>query len=1148
MYRIFFSLLLILFPLSGSLSSAQTGPSIPGQDSLVIFAGSGENEVLIHNVSPSAEHINVVSGEINLLDVLEIQYFQGQTFARVLIMEKGITGKVILEIELDDSVRELAIYIVNYNITGVNYQVHDIVFWQLAVPLTQEPVFDTVLQVAINPHNDLNWGKIPLTVNLDCTAAVCWGYDFYTGFYRGYLIPPVTGTYQFYMQSENERAMWLSTDNNFSNAIPIIHSDEDIGDNVGGSRWRSAPIDMEAGKVYAFYATQWIIHNPYGGILWDGPGIDQPEYITGEHMAPVYDTEKPTVPGDPELIWRASDQAYVSWSQSTDNDRVDSYNIYVDGVKYNKEPLRETSIRIENLAESTIFNVVATAIDPSGNESFVSNVLAFETHPLDTISPFPPAELAVIETTGLAIHVRWTGATDGETEVIAYNLYLDGELYNSTDYIFDDNLVIRELIPETEYSITIESIDAGFNISDKSPEFEVSTVVFDPLGPGLGEKVGRVLVYNQNISWNDGIGLNGPYGDGSMVDDPAISGMVREFKAGAIRWGAIDANSKSFSASTGTGKPNTYARMLNFANEIDAWFALTVGVQEGIDYMTDSDTFLNLLEYLAGDESTTWGAVRAAEGFSAPLLQEGKGVLLEFGNEVWGAAVHNSEIGANYDNYAAWVREMSDVVRSSPYYDKDKIIMVYSGRNPHPDYSWGINNKVLNGDKGHVECLGVSGYLGGNLNYDPEVPSGESELDYYKNGISMARRNLEGFVLTMKDMLRLSGGIKTFYLYESNMTTTSYNGRLGQAVTMTDYLASSMRYGSIVPSVFHLTGGQWRITRPQENFRQLPLFVTGKYFNRFCKGHVIMTDFVTNNTIEDASGQTIDWEPVGAHAYSKGGSFTLLLVNRDFADSYTVQLELPEEFIFNSDATMFTLWGDDFSSFDINVDSVNIQIENGMLVNIPKHSMILISAGMEDPGFNTLPLGYFDRVRPDSLNAYIEGSGVIETNRGAESIWAYAYPSNSFSNDVFFEILDNETESTLTFLTNRTHVRGSGVCGDEGYITVRAAAVDNHQLSDTFRIFVTNQGQDCHPVSAELISDIDNIVIYPNPAVDFVYIDGNIDKEAKVEVIDFSGRLVIRKQLCENNNLYVGHLKPGIYIMNISVSGSEVIRAKFKKE
>ena len=1121
---------------------------MPGQDSLVIFAGSGENQVLIHNVSPSAGHINVVSGDNDILEVVEVYHSPGQTFASVLILEKGITGTATLEITLDDSVRELAIYIVNYNITGVNYQVHDIVFWQLAVPLTQEPVFDTVLQVAINPHDDLNWDKIPLTVNLDCTAAVCWGYDFYTGFYRGYIIPPVTGIYQFYVQSENERAMWLSTDNNYNNAVAIINSDEGIGVNAGGSRRKSAPIELEAGRVYAFYATQWIIHNPRGGILWDGPGIDQPEYIRGEHMAPVYDTEKPTVPGDPELIWRATDQAYVSWVESTDNDRVEGYNLYLDGIKYNKEPLRETSVRIENLAEETIYNVVATAVDPSGNESFVSKVLAFETHPLDTISPLPPDELIVLETTGLAIHVRWTGAEDGETEVIAYNLYLDGELYNSTDYIFDDSLVIRGLIPETEYTITIESIDAGMNVSDKSMEFIISTVEFDPMGPGLGEKMGRMVIHNRNISWNDGIGLNGPYNNGSMVDDPGISDLVREFRAGAIRWGAIDANSKSFESSTGPGKPNTYAKMLNFANELDAWFALTVGVQDGIDYLTEPDTFLHLLEYLAGDETTTWGAVRASEGFTEPLLQESKGILLEFGNEVWGAAVHNAEIGANYDNYAAWAREMSDVVRSSPYYDQDKIIMVYSGRNPHPDYSWGINNKVLNGDKGHVECLGVSGYLGGNLNYDPEVPSGESELDYYRNGISMARRNLEGFVLTMKDMLRLSGGIKTFYLYESNMTTTSYNGRFGQAIVMTDYLASSMLYGSIVPSVFHLTGGQWRITRPQENFRQLPLFVTGKYFNRFCKGHILETEFLTNSTISNSNGQTIDWEPVGAYSYNNEDELTILLLNRDFTDPYTVQLDLPEGIDFNSSAKMYTIWEDDFSSFDVNVDSVNIHLEDGMLVHLPKHAMVLISTVVEDPGFEPLPHGYFDRVRPDSLSTYFEGSGVIDTHRGTESVWGYAFPQDAFSSAVVFDVIDDETESTLTLATSRLHIRGSGICGDEGYVTVRVYPTDNHELADTLRIFVTNQGQDCDPVSSGIIPEFDDVPFYPNPVGNLIFIDENIDRNGIVKLFDISGRQVLRKQLYDGYRLPVGHLKPGIYIISITVPGSEAIRAKIKKE
>jgi hypothetical protein len=63
---------------------------------------------------------------------------------------------------------------------------------------------------------------------------------------------------------------------------------------------------------------------------------------------------------------------------------------------------------------------------------------------------------------------------------------------------------------------------------------------------------------------DEGIGLNGPYEDGSMVNTIAIRNRVKEFKAGAIRWGAISANSKGFLWLQRSGKPNTYGKCCNW--------------------------------------------------------------------------------------------------------------------------------------------------------------------------------------------------------------------------------------------------------------------------------------------------------------------------------------------------------------------------------------------------------------------------------------------------------------------------------------------------------------------------------------------------------------------------------------------------------
>lgn len=1138
---------------------AQTGPATTGQDTLSVFIGSGRNQVLIPVAQPSAFNnpsVTIQSEQSGLLQAISATFTAGQPFVVALVEEKGSAGKVALNVTLEESgntvTSKMWVKIVPQNNPGMIFEIHDIVFWQESIPLGSSAVFDTIIQSSQGPYNSLNYKNIPITVNMDCNnPAVCTGHDFYTSFYRGYIIPPTDGEYTFYMQSADRHTLWLSSNEKFTDAKKIIARSSNhgnVGTEVGSGRTKSAPQQLKAGKGYAIYATQWIIHTTMGGILWEGPGISM-GYIPGKNMMPFYDVTKPSVPGNLKADWRTSQQIAVSWNPSTDNNKISGYNLYMNGIRVNTSTIRETSYVIGNLEPDKTYHLVVTALDPSGNESFVSNTLVVSTHKNDTQPPTPPTSLELLQATGLAVSIKWSGATDNETEVIGYNLYVDGVLYNKSGLIYASQWVIINLNPESTYIINIEAIDAGLNVSAKSIDFEVSTSVFDAMGPSLGEKRATFAIHAQNTTWNEGIGLNGPYENGDMVNNARVRQLVKGFRAGAIRWGAISANSKSFTGSVGTGKQNTYGKMLSLANEIGAWFALTVGVQDGIDYRTEPKTFLYLLEYLAGDASTTWGAVRASEGFTEPLLQKSRGILLEFGNEVWGAAAHDAQIGSDYAKYAQWVRDMTDVVRSSLYYDPEKIVMVYSGRYPHPDASYGVNTRVLTGDRGHAECLAVSGYLGGNLNYDPEIPAGKSELDYYKSGIDMARNNMNGLVLTMKEMLSLTGTLKTFYLYESNMTTGSYNGRFGQGIVMTDYMVNSMNYGSIVPTIFHLTGGQWRITQPADNYRELPLYTMGKYFNRFCKGHILQSELITNNTITNGQGQIIKYSPVGAYAFNNGEQFSMLLINRDFENEYTIQLKLPEEFTFTSDAKVYTIWENNFSSFNANIDSVSVSLKDGMLLKVPKHAMVIVSITGEDPGFVKTQHGYYNRKRPESLIINTTRNGILDTHRGTEVITPSVLPTDAFSTGVVYDIIENNTQCILTPLSNsRLHIRASGVCGDNGTMKIVFYASDNHELRDTVIIRVSNQGIDCPVTGFDNIASGSGILFFPNPVNDRIYLNTKTDHRSKVEIYDSMGRLVDSTQTIGENEIPVKELPSGLYILMVTDPTGNRKTGKFQKQ
>ena len=70
--------------------------------------------------------------------------------------------------------------------------------------------------------------------------------------YQGFLIPPLTGTYKFWIANENVSELWLSTDATPANKIKI----GEVTRNTPYCKWphthegASVPVTLEAGKHY----------------------------------------------------------------------------------------------------------------------------------------------------------------------------------------------------------------------------------------------------------------------------------------------------------------------------------------------------------------------------------------------------------------------------------------------------------------------------------------------------------------------------------------------------------------------------------------------------------------------------------------------------------------------------------------------------------------------------------------------------------------------------------------------------------------------------------------------------------------------------------------------------------------------------------
>ncbi|MEI6751775.1 MAG: T9SS type A sorting domain-containing protein [Paludibacter sp.] len=74
----------------------------------------------------------------------------------------------------------------------------------------------------------------------------------------------------------------------------------------------------------------------------------------------------------------------------------------------------------------------------------------------------------------------------------------------------------------------------------------------------------------------------------------------------------------------------------------------------------------------------------------------------------------------------------------------------------------------------------------------------------------------------------------------------------------------------------------------------------------------------------------------------------------------------------------------------------------------------------------------------------------------------------------------------------------------------------------------------------------DKILLYPNPAKDFLQISG-IENIKTIWITDLNGRLMLTKKLVTNDNIYVGNLAKGMYIVKI-IAENKTVEQKIVKE
>ncbi|HET9744218.1 MAG TPA: PQQ-dependent sugar dehydrogenase [Chitinophagaceae bacterium] len=193
----------------------------------------------------------------------------------------------------------------------------------------------------------------------------------------GYICPPVTGNYVFWIASDESSELWLSTTTNVANKVKIAF-------NTSATKYRqwnkfasqkSAVISLTAGQKYYVEA---LMKEGNGAdnlsIGWAKPGqsTSSPgEVIPGTYLSVnnSMDSEPPTAPANLSGAYITSTSFELLWSPSADNVGVTGYDVYRNGVKINTSTLIGTSYSVTGLSANTPYTMTVVAKDAAGNQT-----------------------------------------------------------------------------------------------------------------------------------------------------------------------------------------------------------------------------------------------------------------------------------------------------------------------------------------------------------------------------------------------------------------------------------------------------------------------------------------------------------------------------------------------------------------------------------------------------------------------------------------------------------------------------------------------------------------------------------------------------------------------------------------------------------
>lgn len=235
------------------------------------------------------------------------------------------------------------------------------------------------------------------------------------------------------------------------------------------------------------------------------------------------DAQEPTTPSTLTKSLVHGNDFTLSWTASTDNVAVTSYDVYKNAVFYGSTST--TSLLVSGLTAATNYSMTVKAKDASNNVSATSAALDVLT--LDNVAPSAPSSLTTTSKSFNDFILSWTEATDN-VGLTAYDVYKNGVLYGSTA---TNSLSVSGLTSGVTYTMTVKAKDEAGNISSASLGLNVQTL--DNIAPNAPTSL--VSSSKDNVSFvlgwtapTDNVGVTGydVYKDGVLYGSTTSKSMI----------------------------------------------------------------------------------------------------------------------------------------------------------------------------------------------------------------------------------------------------------------------------------------------------------------------------------------------------------------------------------------------------------------------------------------------------------------------------------------------------------------------------------------------------------------------------------------------------------------------------------------------